>query len=511
MNLIRNIFKSIAILFGIAVLVIFCGFAIMMFANVEIFGYRWFNTELTFDAENEQAASCKSMYIETNGVAVEVRNSADVANVEITLRGRAQGVLKSAIDGSVENAAELKAKESPVTFTEQIVDGVYQIKTQELEGLNFVKDCKLTIWLPKSMNLLNLDVKTGNDKFSLGEKNITLLNFSFESTSQLKEYTFTDNLTVGENFKLKTKSGRVNINSGLYGNVQIESDYGTFLFNEIVGDIINGDTAFSIKGLNPQVELVAKQNETTGIAGDVAIECTNGGLIKINGIVTGSVTVVKSPIADMYFKTVNGEFTVTDGFKNLKIDELKGEASINKGDGTLTIGKCESPKITVTGSKNAVNIDEIHYMADISNDYGDVNVKFVENAGTRKISTKNGNIKVRGVFTTTKLISEKGNIDAEIIALFGGGNEIITAGNVNVKIADNYSYNLTIKSKTNNIDVGLGGVADFNSWDEVDGVTEVDGYKVVTKPVSGGSTEHSLLLQTEGGSIKAEILVEDAE
>ena len=119
MNLIKNIFKSIAILFGIAVLVVLFGFAIMMIFNVQIFGYQWLNVEIGDKIQNTGITNADKIYIETNGVAVEVRHSTDVTEIEYNFAGKLQGVFKT---------DSIAKEERPIYFTANTTDGVYEIQ-----------------------------------------------------------------------------------------------------------------------------------------------------------------------------------------------------------------------------------------------------------------------------------------------------------------------------------------------------------------------------------------------
>ena len=142
--------------------------------------------------------------------------------------------------------------------------------------------------------------------------------------------------------------------------------------------------------------------------------------------------------------------------------------------------------------------------ADISNDYGGIDVTYANSYKANsvfKAHTKNGMINVKNIPCKVDLSSEKGNIYAEFVNVVGS-NVITTNNQIGVKVKDNLQYNLTAKSKTGGLNISLGS-ANFDSWDSAE---TVDDYKVLTTAVNGGSASNSLLLQTESGRIDAEIM-----
>lgn len=372
MSLIKNIFKSILILVGIALLVVMCCFAIMMFGNVTIFGYKYVSYEYGAVVDSS-LSGFSNLSINTKGVAVEIISSSDVSNIQYSFRARVQGVLKAdtlIAQKTIKNEQVFV----PVAFGEKLNDNVCEITLSEAEGLMFQNSSSLKIYLPSSLNISNLTINTGTNNITFSGTNVlNVTNFVFNATTNLKPYTFSDKLVV-DNFKLTSSSGRFNVNSQINKNIEIDSKTGTTIFNKNVG---NGASSVSITGSNPMVEFgdIADNQSKVNVNSDVVIDCTSGGLVKISGDVTGTISLV-SPNVDLTVGKVNGQVTSTDGFKSLYIKELVGDSTINKGDGTLHIVNCRASNLSVTGEKNSVTIDNLYGNANIVNNYGDVNVTY---------------------------------------------------------------------------------------------------------------------------------------
>ncbi|MGN1222140.1 MAG: hypothetical protein ACI4TT_02800 [Christensenellales bacterium] len=497
MNLIKNILKSIAILFGIVILVALFGIAIMMVFNVEIFGYKYVKVDNGEQILRTDVNNANKISIQTNGVAVEIVNTTDASNIEFKFKSDMHGLFKTDSISDFDN---------PVSYTAGFnADNVYEIVINEPSGLYLGNACKLTMWLPITMDISDLSIKTGTDKitFSGNTTSRQLDNLSMEVSTDLKDYTISDSFTVNQNLTLKTSSGRFYVNAKVNGNVDIESNVGTFIFDKSVG---SGSSSVSIKGANPSVEFgnIDDENSNVDINGDIAVECNKGGLIKVSGGVKGTVSVISSPRAELHLESTAKQVIATDGFEKMYITNLNGDATINKGDGYLYIKNCNASNLTVAGNKNDVVIENLYGNADITNNYGSIDVTYMATYKANSIfkaHTENGMINVKNVPCKVDLSSEKGNIYAEFVNIVGS-NVITTNNQISVKVKDNLKYNLTAKSKSGGLNISLGS-ANFDNWDTAE---TVDGYKVLTTAVNGGSASNSLLLQTESGRIEAEIL-----
>ena len=497
MSLIKNILKSIAILFGIAILVALFGIAIMMVFNVEIFGYKYVKVDSGEKNLITEVNNADKISIQTNGVEVEIVNTNDASNIEFKFKSDMHGLFKTDSISDFNN---------PVSYTAGFdADNVYEIVINEPSGLYFGNASKLKIWLPNTMTISDLNIKTGTDKitFSGNTTSRQIVNLSMEVATDLKDYTISDSFTVNQNLTLKTSSGRFYVNAKVNGNVDIESNVGTFIFDKSVG---NGSSSVSIKGENPSVEFgnINDKNSNVDINGDIAVECNKGGLIKVSGEVKGTVSVINSPYAELHLESTAKQVTATDGFEKMYITNLNGDATISKGDGYLYIKNCNASNLTVTGNKNDVVIENLYGDAEISNDYGGIDVTYMATYKANsvfKAHTENGMINVKNIPCKVDLSSEKGNIYAEFVNIVGS-NVITTNNQIGVKVKDNLQYNLTAKSKTGDLSISLGS-ANFDSWE---GAETVDDYKVLTTAVNGGSASNSLLLQTESGKISAEII-----
>lgn len=493
MSLIKNIFKSIAILFGIVVLAVLFCFAIMMIGKVEMFGFKYLNFENTDQVFYTDVSNANKISITTNGVAVEVIDSSDVTKIEYKFVGKAQGIVKT---------DSIKNQDAPLNFTYGFNNGVYEIVTQEPTGLFFQNQSKLKIFIPTTMTIDDLSIKTGTNDIKFSGLNLNLSNLSFESTTELKDYTISDKVTVNKNLTLKTNSGRIYINSKINGDVLVDSVFSTIIFSKDVGK--NG-SAVRITGSNPHIQFgdISNDNSNVSVLGDIAVDCKNGGLIDISGSIYGTLSLI-SPNATLNVETTHREVTAIDGFKMLNIKNMVGDATINKGDGVLNIKSCSADNLIITGNLNDVNIEKLYGNATITNNYGDINVTYASNASQyNKFTavTKNGKITAKNLPCEVSLTSEKGNIYAEFLNIVGN-NTITTNNQVTAKVKDNVMYNLTTKSKTGGVNVNLGST-NYTNWE---GAETIEGYKVITSQVNG-SGSGNLIIQTNSGKINVEILI----
>ena len=503
MKLIKNIFKSIFILLGIGVLASGFIFAIMMVTGASIFGYKYVNFSGKYTTVFDDVSFTK-LVVETDTAGFDIVYSKDMSKVEIHFNALEKGIYKeenfvdSAFIGNAD-AQELSEVMSPINYSATIADGVLTIKTTEPRGLSFSSDNKFKIWLPSSVHLNSMDIKTNTSASSLTDEAITLSDLSIEHNRKLANYVVSDLITVNNNFSLKTNSGRYYVNATINGNVEIDSNFATTVFTKSVGNI--GST-IKVNGDNPSVEFGAEKTSSTAenlvnINSDLLVECKKGGLIKIVGSLNGTISLI-SPNVNLIAKKIVGKVAATDGFASVTVGELEGDSTITKKNGTLNIEQFNGGNLTIIGSNSKVYIGTISSgNVNISNDYGEVEVGKCE-ATSLQVKTVNGSISAKNISNTQVVLkSEKGTIDAEFLNI-SGTNEIETKKSVNVKIKDNCIFNLTTASISGGVNVSLGGV-NYNNWDGC----EIDGnYKTKLSYVnSSSSSSNNLVVKTDDGNI----------
>lgn len=492
MVLIKNIFKSIAILFGIVLLVFFFCVGIMMIGGVEMFGYKWVGLEVGPQPIMTDVSDANKIYIQTKSVAVEIKSSTTETNIGFRFHSVVQGVVKT------DSVATEKA---PIFFTYGYNDGVYEIITKEPNGLLFNNDSKLTIYLPATMNITDLSIFAGTGNITFEGTDRVVDNFTMVSKANLKEYTISEKITVNNTLSLTTSSGRYYIKAKTKGDVLLESDISTFVFESNVG---KDGSLLNVKGRNPSVEVgdITKTDSSVDVLGDLHIDSAKG-LVKISGRVYGAVIMTNSPGLEMHINTTSQEVTATDGFSKLFITNLLGDATIAKKDGYLKIENSKATNLVVTGNKGAVEITNLYGNADITNAYGEVKVNYANGVANKnlRVVTTNGYITVTNIKSKVNLESEKGIINTEFNTVTGE-NTLKSLNNIDVKVVDNNQFNLITTSKTGNVKVSLGS-ANFEGWGETEAV---DGLKTIVTPVNGGNQSNTLNIQTEYGRIDATIL-----
>lgn len=491
MKLIRNIFKSIFILIGIALLAVFACFAVMMIGKVSIFGYTFVNYDPEPIVQMQNDTNITEVVLNTNNVAVEIIKTDD-SNIQYKLNPKIQGVFK--LD-TIKNA------EQPIAFEEQVADGVLTINTLSPYGLYFMNTSKLQIWLPSTISIQNLTVKSGTTDVNFGG-NLNLKNLTVELTSNLNSFELSEDLTVSENLNIKTNSGRFYVYSQINGDINIDSNMGTFLFYKHVGQ---GSSVVNIAGGSPAVEFgefAKNQQDQSGVVninGDVVVECQTGGLVKISGQVSGNVSLL-SPNVELHAQKIVGTFVSSDGFSSAYIGSLAGSSNINKKDGYLNIQEVTASSLTITGSKNDVDIANLKsFVAVITNEYGAINV---QNCNDTKLTaqTTNGAINIKGIKNSLNATTMHGSIYAEFETV-AGINNLVGERNITAKVADNNLFALTTTAKSDNVTVDL-GATNYVGFADIE--ANESGYKTKTEQVNGPSS-NSLNIQTDNGAILVEL------
>ena len=355
-------------------------------------------------------------------------------------------------------------------------------------------------------------ITTGNGEPKLITTSpVKIENLSINSTAKVSSLTLDKNLEV-DNLNLQTVAGRYNINSKINHNINIKSEYGTFIFGgDQAGYGQNAGDEIRITGKNPAVEFgdFAVRSTNYSIYSQVIIDCNedkNGGLVKFSGNINGPVR-IQSPNVEFWAYNVNDLFNVTNGVSSLRImDTLKtNESVINSGDGYVYINNCDVDALTLRSNKNDVVIDNLSGTATIENTYGATNVTLADNHGLLTITSKNGAITAKNINNTVNLTTETSNIYAEFEKVTGE-NVLTTTFDAFVKVKDALQYELVTKTIPGIVKVHLGSV-EYESYEEavengIDAV--VDGeYKVITSyPNSAPNTiTDAIVITSTGGKI----------
>lgn len=502
MKLIRNICKYVLILFAICAMVVLSAFAVMMIGKVSIFGYTYLNIEKAYDIYDVQNASSDlDILVQTKNVAVEYMIDDTLTAPRVNLVSRLQGVFKDDV--------------REVSYTKNYENGVLSVVTTEPSGLAFQSDSRIIISVPDTFNVENLTITTQTNKVKFDDQDsFSVGNLTINTTKDISGISVGDNIIVTDKFVVDTMAGRFNIDANIQGNIEIDSTIGTFIFSKDVGAT---NKYVQVRGETPSVEFGTFGTNPVDIKGELDIQCTSGGLVKVSGDIYGVVG-LNSENIEFRANNILTKITASYGVASVKIEGELGsstlaESTIVSGDGSVYINKVKSNNIYVSSTKNDVTIDELFGSANITNDYGSIKIKCANNmySTTNIVAvTKNGKIDIKNISKTVTLTSTKGTINAEFVNVVGE-NSILTNAGVNIKVKDvtpngsSMQYKFVATTKSGGVDVQLGGNAEFNNWD---GIEAVDGYKSKTVYVNSASESvtNSISVTTVSGKITASIL-----
>lgn len=500
MDLVRKIFNSIVILIGIAILVVLSAVAVMMLFDVSIFGYTYLKFEKIVESNHYVITQdIEEVNIETNNVGVKIVYTS-LPEVQVILNASLQGVVK-------DNVKEVSLA------TCEFANNKLTVKTTEPEGFMFVNSSYVQILVPDNFAIKNMAINSATDNINFEHTvDNTINNLTINSTANHISYTLADKLVIEENLSIKNISGRIYINSQIKGNVNIESDWGTYIFRRNNNSILLGLNDINIKGTNPLVEIgnFEDTNNTYSVLGNLNVTCegkNNGGIVKVAGTIVGN-TYFNAPNLEFYARTVNGHFNVQNGIKVIEIENLnKGtgyDSLINSGAGFVKIKNSYCATLTVTSDKNDVIVENAYGNVSVNNNYGATKVNFADGVvgKTINITSENGLIEATNIQGKATLTTGNGTINA-IFANVVENNVIKTNFDANIQIKDNLQYKLTTSTKrSDGVSVDLGSVEYYNC----DNAVENNGYLEIVSYPNGASqsTTNELKVQSNSGFITIE-------
>lgn len=515
MKLIKKIIGSIFILLGICVMVVLCGFAVMMIGKVSIFGYTFVNIEKNSEAISlAKESPVNEITIVTEGTQINI-DYRKVSQISYQLNAKMQGIFKDDV-----KEITVDAQENGSTFT---------LKTTEPQGLPFYNKSILTVIVPNDarVKVVNIETSASDFNFITPEEEgayAQLETLSINTKTKNISYDLPSNLHL-TNLSMKSVTGRVYVNSPISGNLNIDSDYGTFIFKkglkltstaEIKNQLAKGNK-ITIKGRSPFVEFgdMSEKNSDYDLYSDLSVTCQeegNGGLVKVSGTLYGT-TYFHSPNLEFRANNVEGNFGVQGGVSKIIINgnlnkmskELTGSVAtslIDCGNGSVYINNCYAD-IKITAQQNNVTIDNAYENVEVQSATGATKVHFADGA-EKKLTIKNssnGSVEATNIQGTLN-VETNGTVKLEFVKVVGE-NKVSTSSTIDVQIKDNLQYMFTTKSSSGNVKVNLGGDVEYSNCD---GATEEGNLKVITHGVNCESSSNSLTLISNGGSISANLL-----
>ena len=515
MKLIKKIIGSIFILLGICVMVVLCGFAVMMIGKVSIFGYTFVNIEKNSEAISlAKESPVNEITIVTDGTQINI-DYRKVSQISYQLNAKMQGIVKDDV-----KEITVDAQENGSTFT---------LKTTEPKGLPFYNKSILTVIVPNDarVKVISVETSASDFRFITPEEEgayAQLETLSINTKTKNISYDLPSNLHLA-NLSMKSVTGRVYVYSPISGNLNIDSDYGTFIFKngyklnsvtEIKNQIAKRNK-ITIKGRSPFVEFgdMSDKKSAYDLYSDLSVTCQeegNGGLVKVSGTLYGT-TYFHSPNLEFRANNVEGEFGVQGGVSKIVIngnlnkmsEELTDSvatSSIDCGNGSLYINNCYA-EVKIIANQNNVTIDNAYENVEVKSATGSTKVHFADGVQKELIvkNSSNGSVEATNIQGKTN-IETAGFVKLEFVKVVGE-NKVTTSSKIDVQIKDNLQYMFTTKSSSGNVNVSLGGDVEYNNCD---GAATEGNLKIITHGVNCESSSNSLTLISNGGSISASLL-----
>lgn len=521
MQLIKKIFYTILILFGICVMVVLFMFAIMMVFHTSIFGYTYANVTKV-DGETYAAIErndIDSIEIETNAanIVIDYTGDAGANNFSIMMKEDFQGIIK-------DNVKRYSYEKEPTP--ENIENKVLKITTVEPEGLIFQNSTTIYIYLPQGKVLDNISIKTKSENISFGTDDFEVKNLNVISTKKSLSpgVSLNSNLKITDSLSLETYAGRINVGAEIGDGVNdvevdIKTHIGTILFNKsIKGNVkISGDnpniefgtiTQGFINNVKKNGDYNTESLKKVDITGDLTIDgVENGGNIKISGTVGGFVY-MKSPRMSLWANNINGGIVSETGsdeiiiFGSLGQNDPSQVSELHVGSDLLIVNPYMS--LEIYAQKNGVEIRNAHNNVYVENDNWDTIVEFADNAEGKTLTVRqaHGNIIAKNIRGTADLVATNGKVTAEFTKVVGD-NVVESKYEASVKVHDGLTYKLIAKGKsTLKIDLGA---QQYNSWS---GAQTVGAYKQleINVPINSSSSTNTLSIFSEEKGLDIELV-----
>ena len=490
MVLAKNIFKTILILLGIALMaVIFC-FALMLLFHISIFNYTYMklSDSETLSVVDIDVTNLKSVDISTSNIDVIIAHSND------------DGFDTATILTVVDMSGIFKDNVKKVTYVQNpSIDenGVLKIETKEPAGLFFNNKSYVKLLVPKTKNFENIVINSNAKVISVGDGDNTVVD-NMEITAGKKMFnaaiSIGKDLTINNKLKLKTNYGRIIIESKINGNVEVESLAGAIQFNTSIGGglVVTGENPFVQVGTFPgnwRNKTEIKDKDLVGltrydVAGDVTINnVTNGGNVKVSGKIGGYVYMNGDAI-EFWANKIVGGLVSDSGSNQIRIYGSLGTTSstntcvIDSGYGCLYINKCYT-KLNASCDKGGITVMKAYNDIIVDrNRNSDTYICFANDVTGKSLTVINekGNITAKNISGVAMLDAKSGKVTAEFADVVGD-SKVISNYDANIKVKDGKTFSLTAKAKKNtSVNVQLGSVT-YKNWD---GATDEGYYKVRT-------------------------------
>ena len=536
MELAKKIFKYVFILLGVCIAGAVLLVAVMMFAHTKIFGIFYVNEKavqniaIATTGESQLIANdgtIETINIKTNRFSPDIEYYTD--ETESTILVRLNYTLQGFGKGEIEKVAF--AQSEPTQVFDQD-NRVLTIETKEPDGLFFTKKCQLTVFLPASMKVNNVNIevdkangvslnqnaviKVGDDykirqmnlktlsvkQTSMNYKGLTLGKLASWQKKNVNEQVIASGENISlttEDLSLDTVAGRVYVNCKVTNNVQIKSEMGSFIFKKLINsnnvvysDSVSGNV--SISGNCPYVEFGTISNQNIddakagravsvagqfSIGGQLSVDCN--ATVKVSGTIYGAVGLDKNG-ATLIANNIAGDYmTATSGTGGITV--------VGTVSGLVRIGTDTDVDVTV----NDVFINICNADIEIKANNKPVTINSLSSSSLRncKIESNRGNVAVKSVDSnyTVDILVKDGSATVNFTGTsICGQNKIKAtgAGNIYVTFKDNQRFELVATAKSKNkIKINL---ISFDTTDgELEPLTNEGGYVYYDVQINGHS------------------------
>ena len=520
--LLKKLFQTILILFGVGILVCLLGFAIMMIGHVSLFGYSYISLSYQTSTTNNDFSveGLTKLDIETSNIDVRIvkpstNPSGNTGYYAFVVE--MQGIVKS-------DVLDVKFKDA---VKPQIVDGALVIRTVAPEGFFFRNNTVLEINLPQDKAIDEIKINTNSKEVNFGSSNfeVNKLDITAGKSFLNNPVTLGENLKINQELKINANYGRINVNSTLNGNVVVESLAGSIVINKDIGGNL------TVKGSNPLVTVGTipgnwrdrkdlnssdlNSLKSVSIGGDLLIDkLEDGGNVKVSGTVN-NVTISQSSIVEFWANKINCVLSCNDGSNNIRVfgslgsGNPSGLSTINTGEGSLFINNSYCV-LNITAQKGDVFIENANNKVTINSTNGSSTVHFNKDAAACEvnISNDNWNIEVTNIKGKAILNAKSGSVNAAFLSV-SGQNEIYARRNVDVRVKDGSEFKLITSSNINSgsVEVNMPPVI-YDNWT---GSTTEGSWRVKSSLINttNESISNILLLRISGNDkIVAKLVTE---
>ncbi len=386
-----KVFKSIMLYLLIAIgvaaaAVLICCVLLMMSPKTSIFGYKYVSYKDTHTREliqSQYTSDIDAISITTNRMAINIVPHTGVDHIKIVYKQGMSGFVKK--DTVLELVEPTVEERQFVGVNDENSYKTIVIKVNEPEGLVFLKDSKMTVYVPVDISYSVIHAQTGKGELTY-----------VEAANSLQKIHV-------DNLYLSASTADINISAVNVKNYNVTTTTGDLLINNNNEDI-NANIAFNTK------------------TGSFATSSTINGSFTVNSTV-GSVG------PNIKVKKILGSFTYTSPSGNVSVESIGDEKTskganliINSTNAKFSIGSVYGfTSVQPYNARENVSLTfDINYLYNIYNaekqsfiESGAGNITIGTLKGYAHFKTSTGNVTVKDAWESMQIKSTNGTINVK--------------------------------------------------------------------------------------------------